>query len=212
MDMGNVRKDFRDHQALTRKDMDDNPFKQFEKWMNVALNCGMDEPNAFVISTAAKNGQPSSRTVLLKYFDEQGFVFYTNYTSRKAREIGENDKVSMLFPWYHLQQQIKIEGVAEKVSREQSLKYFLSRPHDSQLGAWASPQSKVIDSRDFLMLKWQNMRDKFREGKIPLPDFWGGFRIRPTAFEFWQGQPSRLHDRFFYYKKNEGWEISRLAP
>lgn len=212
MDLGEVRKDFDKNPPLEISDLNKNPFNQFELWFKEAMESGFPEPNAFSLATVNKEGQPSQRTVLLKFFDEEGLVFYTNYQSRKAMEIAENSQVSALFAWYHLQRQIKIEGVAEKISRSQSLNYFLSRPKGSQLGAWASPQSKIIDSRDFLVLQLQSLKEKFKNGQIPLPDFWGGYRIKPKNFEFWQGQPSRLHDRFLYTKENNDWLIRRLAP
>lgn len=213
MDIGHIRHDFNDHQPLEREQLADDPMVQFSAWFDEALGSAMAEPNAFVLATATVDGQPSQRTVLLKYFDQDGFVFYTNYNSRKAQEIAENTAVSMLFPWFGLQRQVKIEGVAEKVGRAQSLRYFLSRPKDSQLGAWASPQSQVINSRTLLMQRWVKMKEKFAEGDIPLPDFWGGYRIRPHCIEFWQGQPNRLHDRFVYRLSSEkDWFINRLAP
>lgn len=212
MDIGHIRHDFTDHAPLEAADMAENPFVQFEQWFKFALDSGIAEPNAFALSTVDAQGMPSQRGVLLKYFDEQGFVFYTNYHSRKAQDMDGNAQVSMLFPWFALQRQIKIQGRAQKVSREQTLKYFLSRPRDSQLGAWTSPQSRVIDSRALLMNQWAKMKEKFARGEVPLPDFWGGYRIVPGVFEFWQGQPSRLHDRF-EYRLNEGkWQMARLAP
>lgn len=211
-DIGKIREEFSDHTPLTRKDMADDPFVQFDEWFDEALCSATEEPNAFVLATVDGSGWPSQRTVLLKYFDLDGFVFYTNYSSRKAQEIAENPQVSMLFPWYRLQRQVRITGHAEKVSSRRSLEYFLSRPRDSQLGAWTSPQSRIIESREFLILEWQRMKARFGSGKVPLPDFWGGYRIRPTAFEFWQGQPSRLHDRFHYLRDDRHWRISRLAP
>lgn len=211
-DIGGMRENFTDHPPLRREDMADDPFAQFDAWFDQAVHSAMEEPNAFVLATVDSERQPSQRTVLLKYFDPDGFVFYTNYSSRKAREIAENPRVSLLFPWYHLQRQVRIAGKAEKVSSRRSLEYFLSRPRESQLGAWTSPQSRVIESRDFLILEWQHMKERFRAGKVPLPGFWGGYRIRPTAFEFWQGQPNRLHDRFLYLSDNGHWRISRLAP
>lgn len=212
MDLSDVREEFNAHGALHRSDLEDNPFQQFQKWFEEAMQSGMPEPNAFSLATVNKFKVLSQRTVLLKFFDEKGFVFYTNYKSNKAQDIAEHPQVSMLFPWYLLQRQVKISGRAEKVSREMSLRYFLTRPVGSQIGAWTSPQSKVIESRDFLLLQWQKMREKFKSGQVPLPDFWGGYLIVPDKIEFWQGQPSRLHDRFLYEKDGASWRISRLAP
>lgn len=215
MDIGHIRHDFADHQPLDMAQLDGDPIAQFAAWFDEALCAGMPEPNAFVLATATAGGQPSQRSVLLKYFDRDGFVFYTNYQSRKAVQIAQNHAVAMLFPWFGLQRQVKIEGFAEKVSRAQSLRYFLSRPRDSRLGAWASPQSQVIDSRKLLIEQWRKMQEKFAEGEVPLPDFWGGYRIRPISIEFWQGQPSRLHDRFVYSRstlEEKNWAVKRLAP
>lgn len=212
MDIGHVRHDFTDHAPLEAADMAADPFMQFERWFRFALDSGIAEPNAFSLATVGTDGMPSQRAVLLKFFDEKGFVFYTNYNSRKAQEMADNAQVAMLFPWFALQRQIKIQGRVEKVSREQTLKYFLSRPRDSQLGAWTSPQSRVIDSRALLLNQWAKMKEKFARGEVPLPDFWGGYRIVPTLFEFWQGQPSRLHDRFEYRTDGAEWRMTRLAP
>ena len=212
MDIGHVRHDFTDHAPLEAADMAADPFVQFERWFRFALDSGIAEPNAFSLATVGTDGMPSQRAVLLKFFDEKGFVFYTNYNSRKAQEMADNAQVAMLFPWFALQRQIKIQGRVEKVSREQTLKYFLSRPRDSQLGAWTSPQSRVIDSRALLLNQWAKMKEKFARGEVPLPDFWGGYRIVPTLFEFWQGQPSRLHDRFEYRTDGAEWRMTRLAP
>lgn len=212
MDIGHVRHDFTDHAPLEAADMAADPFVQFERWFGFALDSGIAEPNAFSLATVGTDGMPSQRAVLLKFFDEKGFVFYTNYNSRKAQEMADNAQVAMLFPWFALQRQIKIQGRVEKVSREQTLKYFLSRPRDSQLGAWTSPQSRVIDSRALLLNQWAKMKEKFARGEVPLPDFWGGYRIVPTLFEFWQGQPSRLHDRFEYRTDGAEWQMTRLAP
>ncbi len=212
MDISNIRKDFDAHPPLKKEDMDANPFIQFTNWFQETLDSGIAEPNAFVLSTSVDN-HCTQRGVLLKYFDEDGFVFFTNYGSNKAKEIEENPYVSMLFPWFSLQRQIHIKGKAEKISRAQSLKYFLSRPKDSQIGAWSSAQSHVIDSRALLINQWHKLKEKFANGEVPLPDFWGGYRISGDYFEFWQGQPSRLHDRFCYSKnEHQDWIIKRLAP
>lgn len=211
-DIGHIRQDFNQHGELNSEDLLANPMAQFGRWFDEALQSSMPEPNAMSLATVG-DGQPSQRTVLLKYFDEEGFVFYTNYNSRKAVEMAHNPRVSLLFPWYGLQRQVKIEGEVEKVSLAQSALYFLSRPRDSQLGAWASPQSQVIDSKALLLNQLAKMKEKFQDGEIPLPDFWGGYRVQPTVIEFWQGQPSRLHDRFRYQKNAAGaWFIQRLAP
>lgn len=192
---------------------DVNPFIQFEKWFTEAQKGELLEPNAMVLSTVDESSQPFQRTVLMKALDKDGIVFYTNYKSRKAQQIQENGKVSILFPWYAMERQICIQGVAEKVSTATSLKYFASRPHGSQLGAWVSQQSSVISSRSILEMKLAEMKRKFKEGKVPLPDFWGGYKIKPTSFEFWQGRQSRLHDRLIYEKDTaDDWSITRLAP
>jgi pyridoxamine 5'-phosphate oxidase len=156
--------------------------------------------------------RPSSRTVLLKAYDERGFVFFTNYESRKAREIAMDAHVSLLFPWYPLERQVGIIGRAERISEAESLAYLTSRPHGSRLGAWVSQQSTVINSRKFLEMKWDEMKRKFADGEIPLPSFWGGIRVIPAEIEFWQGRENRLHDRFRYLRAGESWTIERLAP
>lgn len=190
-----------------------NPNLQFEKWFNEAQKSEVLEPNAFVLSTVDQDLQPYQRTVLMKALNDQGIVFYTNYESRKAKHIETNSQVSALFPWYSLERQVNVIGKAVKVSTKESLQYFTSRPHGSQLGAWVSQQSSVISSRSILEMKLAEMKRKFQEGKVPLPDFWGGFRIEPVSFEFWQGRKSRLHDRLLYTKDDAGnWKIERLAP
>ncbi|KZZ76806.1 pyridoxamine 5'-phosphate oxidase, partial [Oleiphilus sp. HI0133] len=165
------------------------------------------------LATATADGFPSVRTVLLKLFDDEGFVFFTNYNSRKAKEIKGNAQVAMLFPWLPLNRQVRIEGSIEKISSVDSFKYFAGRPRGSQIGAWCSDQSDVIESRGFLEQKYREAAEKFKQGSIPLPSFWGGYRIKPVSIEFWQGRESRLHDRLVYRKSDEGgWSISRLAP
>lgn len=192
---------------------DPNPFAQFDKWFKEAQQGQLPEPNAMVVATVDQDGQPFQRTVLMKALEEKGIVFYTNYQSRKAQQIAENNKVNALFPWFPMERQVAIQGVAVKVSNKESLNYFLSRPHGSQLGAWVSQQSEVISSRSILEMKLAEMKSKFKEGKVPLPDFWGGYRIEPTSFEFWQGRQNRLHDRLLYEKQaDSSWKISRLSP
>ena len=190
-----------------------SPFTQFRKWFDEAIKSEVLEPNAFVLSTVAEGGKPFQRTVLMKALDDTGVVFYTNYKSRKAQQIEENPNVSILFPWYALERQVAITGRIERVTKMESLAYFTSRPHGSQLGAWVSHQSQVISSRSILEMKLQEMKAKFLEGKVPLPNFWGGYRIVPETFEFWQGRQSRLHDRIMYQKsESEDWSTFRMAP
>ncbi|MFH6982175.1 pyridoxamine 5'-phosphate oxidase [Marinoscillum sp. 108] len=189
-----------------------SPFDQFQQWFDEAQKSKVTEPNAMVLSTSDLSGHITQRTVLLKAIDPNGFVFYTNYKSRKARQIEENPQVCILFPWYQLERQVIITGRAEKVSTAQSMKYFLSRPLGSQLGAWVSHQSEVITSRSILEMKLQEMKAKFKDGKIPLPDFWGGYKIVPDSIEFWQGRASRLHDRILYTRSDSDWSTQRLAP
>lgn len=211
-DISALRKEYA-QASLDVADVAARPMDQFRRWFDEAVAAQLLEPNAMVLGTVNTHGQPTQRTVLLKAFDERGLVFYTNYSSRKARQITENNRVSLLFPWYALERQVSITGKAEKVSTTESLQYFLSRPVGSQLGAWVSQQSSVITSRSILEMKLHEMKEKFRDGKIPLPDFWGGYRIVPDTMEFWQGRPNRLHDRIFFSLsgKNE-WKIERLSP
>ena len=211
MDISNLRKDYC-QAGLNREDLSETPFTQFHKWFEQAQSAGIEEPNAMSISTVSSDGMPSSRTVLLKIYDEKGFVFFTNYHSQKAQDIEHNPNVALLFPWLSLERQIRISGQVEKISTKESFDYFTSRPKGSQLGAWISPQSKIIESRNFLKQKLVEMKAKFSSGEIPLPSAWGGYRIVPTKFEFWQGRTSRLHDRFVYQKQQDCWTINRLAP
>ncbi len=198
--------------GLRRRELDPDPIGQFRRWFSEATAAGLIEPNAMVLSTTDGH-RPSSRTVLLKAYDERGFVFFTNYESRKAQDISRNDQVSLLFPWYPLERQLGILGRAERISATESLAYFASRPHGSRLGAWVSQQSSVITSRRLLEMKWDEIKRKFARGEVPLPSFWGGFRVVPSEFEFWQGRENRLHDRFRYAKQSGGsWQIERLAP
>jgi pyridoxamine 5'-phosphate oxidase len=166
------------------------------------------------LATVGSGGQPSQRTVLLKYYDEKGFVFFTNFESRKARELKDNPQVSLLFAWLDLERQVKINGIASRISVAESAKYFMTRPKESQMAAWVSSQSQILSSRQVLSQKFQEMKRKIGEGKIPLPSFWGGFRVEPVEIEFWQGRKNRLHDRFLYSRKSDSndWTIERLAP
>ena len=199
--------------ALDLADLDANPFVQFDHRMREAIETQVIEPNAMTLATADAAGRPAVRTVLLKGFDERGFVFYSNYESAKARDLAANPKVALLFPWLALERQVSAMGVSQKITAVESLKYFLSRPRESQIGAWASRQSEVIATRALLESKFAEMKARFVNGEIPLPDQWGGYRVTPQSFEFWQGRPNRLHDRFKYTLQSDGsWAIARLMP
>lgn len=211
MDIGELRRDYT-QRGLDLADLNPDPFVQFELWFKQAQDADLLEPNALVLSTVSPAGAPYQRTVLLKYFDRDGFVFFTNYGSRKAQHMASNAQVSLLFPWYPLERQLAIAGTASKISAAESLRYFASRPRSSQLGAWVSQQSSIISSRQLLEMQFETMREKFLNREVPLPDFWGGYRVQPTSFEFWQGRPSRLHDRFLYSQAAGQWAIARLSP
>jgi pyridoxamine 5'-phosphate oxidase len=199
--------------ALDREDLNDDPIVQFEDWFRYACETVPLDPNAVTLSTVDNEQRPSSRTVLLKSFDERGFVFYTNYESKKAVHIENNPNVSLLFFWSEAARQVKIRGKAEKIPTSESLAYFLSRPRGSQIGAWVSAQSSVISSRSLLESKFQEIKQKFKDRDISLPSFWGGYRVIPAEIEFWQGRRNRLHDRFLFTKQDDGtWKIERLAP
>ncbi|PCJ30640.1 MAG: pyridoxamine 5'-phosphate oxidase [Gammaproteobacteria bacterium] len=197
--------------GLSRDELDDNPFKQFKLWFEQAEQADVINPSA--MSLATSDGlEISLRTVLLKYFDEKGFVFFTNYASKKSKQMDENPQAALLFPWLAIERQVKVSGRVERVSTVESMRYFASRPKESQLGAWASHQSSILPSRQLLLSQFEAMKAKFKQGEIPLPDFWGGYRIIPETIEFWQGRENRLHDRFVYQRVDGVWTISRLAP
>ena len=211
MDLTFIRQGYK-NKGLDKEDLNADPFIQFESWFEKAKE-KEPIPTAMSLSTVSNSGEPALRTVLLKLFDKNGFVFFTNYKSRKAVHIAVNHNVAALFNWIALERQVSINGIAEKIKSKESKKYFMSRPRGSQLGAWGSDQSSVLSSRKILEMKLEEMKRKFSDREIPLPDFWGGYRIKPKTFEFWQGRPNRLHDRFKYLKQgNESWTIDRIAP
>ncbi|MFF4243849.1 pyridoxamine 5'-phosphate oxidase [Streptomyces sp. NPDC001822] len=199
---------------FTEKDLAADPMDQFARWFGEVARGGvLHEPNAMVVSTAAPDGRPSSRTVLLKQYDGRGFVFFTNYGSRKGRELTANPYVSLLFPWHPLARQVVVTGTAARVGREETVAYFRTRPHGSQLGAWASEQSSVIGSRQELVERYDELAARYPEGeKVPAPPQWGGFRVVPDSIEFWQGHTNRLHDRLRYVREDAGWRVERLSP
>ncbi len=218
MDLNELRQEYA-HASIDVDSVAPCPFKQFESWFGESRKAQINEPNAMVLSTVDANSHPVQRTVLLKYVDPAGFVFFTNYNSRKAHHIASNPQVSLLFPWYELQRQVEINGVVSKISLTDSLKYFALRPRGSQLGAWVSDQSTVVSSRSLLQNKLDEMKRKFGAGEIPKPDSWGGFRVQPIRFEFWQGGRNRLHDRIEYLTVDDtaagsapDWQRRRLAP
>lgn len=207
-----LRHDF-SKQTLDENDVNSNPILQFEKWFKEAVDAKVNEPNAMTLSTATKEGKPSARILLLRNFNESGFVFYTNYTSRKGIEIENNPQAALLFFWPELERQVRIEGILEKQSPKDSDIYFNTRPRESKLGAWSSAQSSKIESRKVLDENYKNYSEKYPNENVPRPDFWGGYNLKPNTIEFWQGRPSRMHDRILYSKnKNEIWTIERLAP
>jgi pyridoxamine 5'-phosphate oxidase len=209
-DLANLRRDYAG-QPLTRSSVDSDPFVQFSKWFDEALNSEITDANAMLLSTVDSDCRPSSRVVLLKGIDENGFVFFTNYESKKGSDLANNPNVSLTFFWPQLQRQVHISGVTQKSSTEESETYFKSRPYDSQIGAWASRQSSVIESRAALESQFEKMRQKFGDA-VPLPQFWGGYRVTPRQIEFWQGRASRLHDRLLYRISDGIWTIDRLSP
>lgn len=212
MDLEQIRREYL-MGGLNRQDLLPDPVQQFECWLEQAVASQIPDPTAMVLATVAADGQPDQRIVLLKHLDARGFVFYTNYNSKKAADISANAKVSLHFPWHVMERQVRVSGRAAKVSQAESVKYFVSRPFGSQIAAWASPQSAAISGRSVLEEKFASLKAKYAEGAVPTPDFWGGLRIVPERMEFWQGGANRLHDRFEYRLLESGqWQINRLAP
>jgi pyridoxamine 5'-phosphate oxidase len=213
-DLGRLRREYGDR-GLDLPDLEDDPVAMFRRWLDETVRAGLHEPNAMVVATVSPDGRPSARMVLLKGLDDRGFVFYTNFSSRKASEIDANPAVSLLFPWHDLQRQVRVEGTAVRVSEEESQAYFAGRPRESQLGAWASPQSQMVSSRAALDERYGGVLAQFAGlDDVPLPPYWGGFRVIPEAVEFWQGRKGRMHDRLVYRRPavDGPWVVSRLAP
>jgi pyridoxamine 5'-phosphate oxidase len=198
--------------GLTEEDLAPDPFEMFARWYDEASSAGTFEPNAMVVATADPDGAPSSRGVLLKGFDHRGFVFFTNTASRKGRELTANPRAALLFPWFVLERQVRVEGEAQPLTRLEVEAYFKTRPRGSQLGAWASRQSHEVTGREELETAYADTEDRFEGGEVPVPDEWGGFRVVPHTVEFWQGRPGRMHDRLVYRRTQEGWTTVRLAP
>lgn len=210
-EIASIRRDW-SLKVLDENSVNKNPFEQFSVWMNEAIEARIVDPNAMTLATADKSGIPSARIVLLKGIDDKGLTFFTNYNSKKGNDLLENPNASIVFFWKELERQVRVAGKVEKLSVKESEEYFKTRPVESQLGAWASKQSTEIPGRKFLENKFEEAKKKFGNENIPLPDFWGGFRILPERFEFWQGRISRLHDRVVYKREKGSWEIARLAP
>ncbi len=198
--------------GLRESEIHRDPIEQFRRWFEEVQAANLHEPNAMIVATATAGGKPSARTVLLKGFDDRGFVFYTNYEGGKARDLLENPRAALLFYWGELERQVRIEGRAERIAAEESDAYFASRPRGSQLGAWASEQSRPVADRAALEARLREVERRFGEGEVPRPPFWGGYRVKPEIIEFWQGRENRLHDRLLYRRENGGWEIERLQP
>ncbi|MCC4832362.1 pyridoxamine 5'-phosphate oxidase [Shewanella sp. 1_MG-2023] len=210
-DLTDIRREYTQG-GLRRNDLPENPMDLFTQWIEQAKQAELTDPTAMCVATVDEHGQPFQRIVLLKKFDDDGFVFFTNLESRKAIHLAQNAKTSLLFPWHPLERQVAVTGEAEPLSMMEVTKYFMSRPKDSQIAAWVSKQSSKISARQALEGKFNEMKNKFAKGEVPLPKFWGGYRIKPESIEFWQGGERRLHDRFVYQKNPSGWNIDRLAP
>jgi pyridoxamine 5'-phosphate oxidase len=209
--LASLRREYGDA-GLDVPDLAPDPVAMFQGWLSDTVDAGVHEPNAMVVSSVSAHGRPSSRMVLLKGVDQRGFVFYTNYDSRKGHELDADPACALLFPWHDLQRQVRVDGTAERVTREESEAYFASRPRGSQLGAWASPQSAEVASREELDRLYDEVEARFADSDVPLPPHWGGFRVVPETVEFWQGRKGRMHDRLVYRRQAEAWTTARLAP
>lgn len=211
LDLQEMRTEYK-KASLDENSVPIEPFSLFETWFSQAIEAQIKDPNSMILATSSKENIPNIRAVLLKIFDEKGFIFFTNYNSVKAKEIEQNPHVALEFLWLDLERQVRVTGKCEKITTAESMAYFMKRSRGSQLGAWVSEQSAVISSRKMLQIQVEKMKQKFAKGSVPLPDFWGGYRVVPEKIEFWQGRESRLHDRILYTKTQNDWKIERLAP